>query len=85
MGLRSFPELDINLIGQGMEKYLILGWGDHLFFKDSLQFLASSLERLVANRLRSGKDLFKQLASSFQAHGAAHPQIDMLLGKGVFT
>ena len=41
--LRSFPGLDINLIGQGMENYLTLGWGEQLVFKDSRQFLASSL------------------------------------------
>ena len=69
----------------GMEKYLTLGWGEHLVFKDSLQFLASSLETLASNLLRSGKDLFKQLGTSFQVNGAAHPHFDMLLGKGVFT
>ena len=27
-GLRSFPEVDINLIGLGMENYMTLGWGE---------------------------------------------------------
>ena len=67
-----------------MEKYLTLGWGDHLVFKDNMEFLASSLENLASNLLRSGKELFKQLGASFQGNGAAHPQFDMLLGKGVF-
>ena len=67
-----------------MEKYLTLGWGEHLVFKDSLQFLASSLETLASNLLRSGKDLFKQLGASFQVNGAPDQHFDMLLRKGVF-
>ena len=27
LGLRSFPQLDINLIAEGMQIYLTLGWG----------------------------------------------------------
>ena len=57
LGLRSFPGLDISLIGQGMEKYLTLGWGEHLVLEDSLHFLASSLEILASNLLRSGTNL----------------------------
>ena len=72
-GLRSFTGLDINLNGHGMEKYMTLGWGEHLVFKDSLQFLASSLETLASNLLRSAKDLFTQLAASFQLNKAARP------------
>ena len=53
-------------------------------FQDSLHFLASSLETLALNLLRSGKDLFRNLRASFQVNGAAHPDFDMLLGKGVF-
>ena len=63
-----------------MEKYLTLGWGEDLVFKDSLQFHASSVQTLTSNLLRSGKELFKQLGASFQVNGAAHPQLDMLLG-----
>ena len=43
-GLTKFPNIDISLIGQGMEKYLTLSWGAHLVFKDSYQFLASTIE-----------------------------------------
>ena len=66
--LRSFPWLLIILIGQGMDKYLTLGWGEHLVFKDSLQFLASSLKTLATNLLRSGKEMFKQVGASFQVN-----------------
>jgi hypothetical protein len=83
-GLRSYPGMEISLIGQGMEKYLSLSWGDHLIFKDSYQFLASSLETLCANLLRTGKDRFIHLQSQFQEAGAPHPAVDLLLRKGVF-
>ena len=62
--LRSFPCLYIMLIGQGLDKYLTLGWGEHLVFKDSLQFLANSSDTLCSNLFMSGKDPFKQLAAS---------------------
>ena len=83
-GLADHPDLDISLIGQGMEKYLTLGWGEHLVFKDSLQFLASSLETLAANLLRSGEDRFKQLARAFTENNQPHPNFNLLLRKGVF-
>jgi hypothetical protein len=83
-GLRKYPGSDISLIGQGMEKYLTLGWGDHLVFKDSLQFLASSLETLCANLLRSGKEKFQQLAAGFTDNSTLHPAFELLLRKGVF-
>ena len=67
-----------------MEKYVTQGWGEHLVFKDSLLFLASSLETLASNVLRSGNDLFKELGASFQVNGAPHPHFDMLRCKSVF-
>ena len=83
-GLRKYPTVDISLIGQGMEKYLTLAWGEHLVFKDSYQFLASSLEALAANLLRAGRNKFKQMEKSFRQGGATHPQLELLLRKGVF-
>ena len=44
-----------------MEKSLRLCWSEQRVLKDSLQFLASSLETLASTLLISGKDLFKQL------------------------
>ena len=81
---RSFTSVDTNLIGQGMEKYLTLGSGEHLVFKDSLQFLRNSLETLESNLLRSVKDMFKQLGAYFQVNAVAHPHCDMDHAKGVF-
>ena len=82
--LRSFPVLLIYFIGQGMEMYLTLGWGEQLVFRHSLQFLASSRQTLESNLVSPGKDLFKQLRASFQVKGAAHHDWDILLGKGSF-
>ena len=79
--LSKFPQRNIHVIGQGMEKYLTLYWGDHLVFKDSYQFMSCSLEQLVANLLKSGKDQFLQLNKEF----ASKPELcDLLLRKGVY-
>ena len=53
-GLATFPKKKIRIIGQGMEKYLTLSFGDHAIFKDSYQFLAASLEQLAKNLFNSG-------------------------------
>ena len=77
--LNKFPQRKLSVIGQAMEKYLCLSWGDHLVFKDSLQFLSCSLEQLVANLLKSGPDKFVQLNRAFQRQ-----PVDLLLRKGVY-
>ena len=57
-GIRSVPGLYITLFGQGMEKYVTLGWAEQLVFNDTMHFIASSLETLGSNLLSSGKDLY---------------------------
>ena len=52
--LTQFPKKNIKIIGQGLEKYLTLSFGDHAVFKDSYQFLAASLEQLAKNLFNSG-------------------------------
>ena len=47
--LNEFPAIECRVIGQGMEKYMSLMWGEHIVFKDSLMFMSSSLESLAAN------------------------------------
>ena len=83
-GLSKFPTVDISLIGQGMEKYLTLAWGEHLVFKDSYQFLAGSLETLCSNLLRSGKEKFKQMMAGFTRNNQPHQHFELLLRKGIF-
>ena len=78
--LPHFPEERIRVIGQSMEKYLILSWGDHIVFKDSLQFLNFALDKLAANLLKAGRDNFKQLLATYPDP----EQADLLLRKGVY-
>ena len=41
--------MDINVIPNNMEKYMAFMLGRHLVFIDSLQFMSSSLDKLVSN------------------------------------
>ena len=41
--------MDINVIPNNMQKYMALLLGKHLVFIDSLQFMSSSLDKLVSN------------------------------------
>jgi hypothetical protein len=88
--LSRYPDRQIKLIGQSLEKYMLIGWGRHLVFKDSLLFLVGqSLERAV-QLLRDATDepkerRFAQLYNGFQDEFAANPERkELLLRKGVF-
>jgi len=78
--LPNFPNERVRVIGQSMEKYLILSWGDNIVFKDSLQFLNCSLERLANNLLKAGRQNFKQLLAEYSNPEEA----DLLFRKGVY-
>ena len=77
--LGEHQDIPIRVLGQTMEKYIILCWGKHIIFKDSLQFMNCSLEKLTANLLKSGKEKFHYLAEEY-----ANESFDLLLRKGVF-
>ncbi len=49
-------------------------------FKDSLQFLNVSLERLAANLIKAGRENFVHLLSEFPVND----NVDLLLRKGVY-
>ena len=77
-----FPNIKINVLGQGFEKYLTLGFSRGITFKDSYQFLSYSLDQLGRDLLKSGQDKFAHLLKQ-------HPNISnecfsLLLRKGVF-
>ena len=72
----------LRVIGQGMEKYLTIDWGDHIVFKDSLQFLGASLESLAACLLKSGRISFEQLRQGFPH--LPDDKFELLLRKGVY-
>ena len=82
--LGLFKDMSLNVIGQALEKYMVINWGDHLVFKDSLQFLSCSLERLVDCLLRNGKDKFVHLTKTFKESGVTEMQLGLLLRKGVY-
>ena len=80
--LGAFKEQRLHVIAQTMEKYLTMSFGKHLVFKDSFQFLSSSLASLTSNLLTSGKDAFKQMRKGFEQYDDA--KYEMLLRKGVY-
>ena len=79
--MENFPKYQIKPIAQGLEKYLIIGWGRHLVFKDTLQFMAASLEQLAKNLLNKGKEHFVHLHRGFNETPA---RMDLIMRKGVF-
>ena len=74
--------MEIRVIGQGMEKYLTLSLGKYLVFKDSLQFLGSSLATLAKNLLKTGLESFKHLTRQFL--GTEAQEFRLLVRKGVY-
>jgi hypothetical protein len=79
----QFRGIVMQVIGQGLEKYLPLTRDNTTVFKYSLQFLSGTLEALVACLKKSGKDKFKVLNGSFT--GTADDEgMDTLLRKGVY-
>ena len=81
MAMKDYPRVDIKVIGQGMEKYLTISLGKYLVFKDSLQFLGSSLATLDKNQKKTGLESFVQLRKKF--HGFEAQDMRLLVRKGV--
>ena len=84
---QAIPEAigrDIKVIGQGMEKYLIISLGEHLVFKDSLMFLNTSLQVLANNLRADDPNKFHCLRHEFGNDGYSNWEIDDLTYKGVF-
>jgi hypothetical protein len=76
------PDRKLNIIGQGMESYLTLSLGNHLVFKDSLQFMPAALGTLVDSLATKGKDKFELLRKGFP--GLSQTSLDLLIRKGVY-
>ena len=70
----------LRIIGQTMEKYLMIEFGPHLVFKDTLLFLSCSLAQLVANLVASDRDAFVQLKAGIDDD----ENLDLLLRKGIY-
>ena len=46
------------MIGQNLEKYLQMEWGNKMVFRDSLQFLDAFLKQLTASLAKTGRGNF---------------------------
>ena len=68
--------MKIDVIRNGLEKYITFFWGKNLVFIDSMQFTNSSLENLVKNL--SGED-FKYLVKEFGSEN-----LELLKEKGAY-
>ena len=75
--LPKFAKRKVSIIGQSLEKYLVLSWAEHIVFKDSLQFMSYSLDKLATFLLKAGRDNFKLLIAEFP-----NQPVDLLLRKG---
>ena len=88
-GFRDHPEMELSIVAQSMEKYLAVRWGKDISFKDSFQFMTSSLARLVesmpADKYKNVKEEFHldvHIANNnFMLYYATR---DLLLEKGVY-
>ena len=69
-------QMNINAIPNNMEKYMAFMLGNHLTFIDSLQFMSSSLEKLVSNLPRQS---LKYTSKRFKSE-----KLDLMVGKGVY-
>ena len=83
----KFPNREIKVIGQSMERYLQVAWGKNLVFRDSLQHLTSSLQKLVESLMKVGTHKFKHLtymANQRYGRDSEPVNIELLTRKGVF-
>ena len=83
---QQFQDREIRPIGQNMEKYLQVAWGKHMVFRDSLQFLNSSLDNLVKSLAKTGRNNFYNLHRFIPQYfiGADDEHLQLLERKGVF-
>ena len=70
-------DFKINVIPNGLKKYLSCDVNDQLVFIDSYQFLSSSLDSLIK---KIGKDEFKYLSQEFDSK-----VLDLVKQKGFYS
>ena len=83
----KFPQREIKVIGQSMERYLQVAWGKNIVFRDSLQHLSSSLEKLVESLLKVGEQKFQHLsymANARYCRDGESMDLNLITRKGVF-
>ena len=87
--VHEFPNIQnrkLKVIGQNMEKYLQIQWGEHIVFRDSLQFLSASLDSLVKSLAKTNSTLFNLLNKTIESFypNATDEMVKMVQQKGVF-
>ena len=70
-------QMDINVISNNMGKYMAFMLGKHLVFIDSLQFMSSSLDKLVSNL---PNDVFKYTSEEIKND----KKLKLMKQKGVY-
>ena len=80
---RFHKNREIKVIGQNMEKYLQIQWGKNMVFRDSLQFLCSSLEALASSLAKSGRENFIHLHEIISERYPESP-VELVERKGIF-
>ena len=80
---RFHKNREIKVIGQNMEKYLQIQWGKNMVFRDSLQFLCSSLEALASSLAKSGREKFIHLHEIISDRYPESP-VELVERKGIF-
>ena len=80
--IEHFPQTKLHIIGQSYEKYLIMGFGKNLVFKDSYQFLSCSLQQLGIDLAQSGEEKFVHLKGQFPQ--VSSDNLKLVIRKGVY-
>ena len=63
LSVAAYRTRKIEVIGQYMERYMQVTWGNNLVFRDSFMFLTNSLELLVQSLSKTNERQFKHLES----------------------
>ena len=81
--MTEYPDRPIQPIAQNMERYLQLKWGANLVFRDTFQFLTSSLDSLIQSQKKTDETKFFKLNTKIAEE---YPGVDakLMLRKGVF-
>ena len=80
---RYYKKRAIKVIGQNIEKYLQIQWGNNIVFRDSLQFMFSSLEALAGSLIKSGRQNFKHLHQVIE-NRYKNANVELVERKGIF-
>ena len=77
------PNREIKVIGQNMEKYLQVEWGNNMVLRDSLQFLPALLEQLAASLAKVNHGYFQNL-HDVVTDVYSEAEVELLERKGAF-